>query len=185
MAAKARGFTLVEMIVVIVIMAIAITGVSVALFPKSRQSAEQVLAVKAAELGRAVMDEILGRKFDQNSGPNGGLPECVLELTAGRELCTAPQNLGADGEASKSEYDDVDDYSGINGSVFDVLDESLDEISYQGFRVVIDVKYEQDDNGEMSVIEAEDTITHYKRIEVTIIDRQGNHYPFAATRGNY
>lgn len=69
MAVKARGFTLVEMIVVIVIMAIAITGVSVALFPKSRQSAEQVLAVKAAELGRAVMDEILGRKFDQNSGP--------------------------------------------------------------------------------------------------------------------
>lgn len=185
MRANARGFTLMEMIVVIVIMAIAITSVSIALFPKSRQSADQVAAVKAVELGRAVMDEILGRKFDQNSGPNGGLPECVLEEANGRALCTTSQSLGPDGEANKSEYNDVDDFKGIDGSVFDVLDEDLNQISYQGYRVMVDVKYEQDVSGDMSVIEDEDTMTHYKRIEVTIIDRQGNQYPFAATRGNY
>ncbi|HHB1587776.1 TPA: prepilin-type N-terminal cleavage/methylation domain-containing protein, partial [Vibrio metschnikovii] len=75
---RTRGFTLVEMIIVITITAIAITGLAAALYPRSQQSAEQVIAVKAAELGRAVLDEILGRQFDQKSGPNGGLPECVI-----------------------------------------------------------------------------------------------------------
>ena len=48
------------------------------LFSEGKQSADQIAAVKAAELGRAVIDEVLGRNFDHNSGPNGGLPECVF-----------------------------------------------------------------------------------------------------------
>lgn len=89
-----RGFTLVEMIIVIVVLGVALVGVTTSLYPRSKQSAEQVLSVKAAELGRAVLDEVLGRAFDQHSGPNGGLPECVITETAGRTLCSAPSALG-------------------------------------------------------------------------------------------
>ncbi|EKO3583671.1 prepilin-type N-terminal cleavage/methylation domain-containing protein [Vibrio metschnikovii] len=182
---RTRGFTLVEMIIVITITAIAITGLAAALYPRSQQSAEQVIAVKAAELGRAVLDEILGRQFDHNSGPNGGLPECLLSDPE-EPLCTDPSALGPDAvENDRTLFNDVDDF--ITGEpprpIQDVLGETLDN-SYRNFKVVIDVFYEQDNSGQFTGVNA-NQLSHYKRIEVVIIDSQGNRYPFAAIKGNY
>lgn len=182
--AKYNGFSLLEMVIVIVIIGIAISGVSIALFPKGKQSAEQVSSVKAAELGRAVLDEVLGRNFDQNSGPNGGLPECVIVAAVGRDLCTDATALGPDsGETNKTLYNDVDDFDGLSGAVQDVLGDDI-SADYQGYNVAIIVFYEQDVSGAMQGTESS-TITNYKRITVTITDRQGNTYPFAATKGNF
>ncbi|MBG0760455.1 MSHA biogenesis protein MshD [Vibrio cidicii] len=183
---RGGGFTLVEMIIVITLIAIAITSLTAALYPRSQQSAEQALAVKAADLGRAVLDEIIGRQFDQNSGPNGGLPECVLVATTGRTLCTDPTLLGPDtaaGESSRTLYNDVDDFHGLNGSVVDVLGEDRAD-EYRRYQVEVSVFYVQDNGGSFSA-QAAATATHYKRIAVVIIDPQGNRYPFAAIRGNY
>lgn len=183
---RTRGFTLMEMIIVITITAIAITGLAAALYPRSQQSAEQVIAVKAAELGRAVLDEILGRQFDRNSGPNGGLPECVLVETANRQRCTAPDSL-LDPDAAENDrtlFNAVDDF--ITASprpIQDVLGQTLDT-SYRNFNVTINVFYEQDNSGQFTGVNANQR-THYKRIEVVIIDSQGNRYPFAAIKGNY
>ena len=191
---RTRGFTLVEMIIVITLTAIAITGLAAALYPRSQQSAEQVIAVKAAELGRAVLDEILARQFDHNSGPNGGLPECVIVETDNRQLCTAPahDSLGPDaGENDRTLFNDVDDF--ITGDqprpIQDVLGQTLDS-SYRNFKVSINVFYEQDifseqeNSSQFTGVNANQR-THYKRIEVVIIDSQDNRYPFAAIKGNY
>lgn len=184
MAAKRKtGFTLIEMIIVITLIAIAMTGITAALYPRSQQSAEQVLAVKAAELGRAVLDEVMGRAFDEKSGPNGGVPECVLVTTAGR-TCTLPSALGPDvGENANTLYNDVDDFHGLTGSVKDVLGADI-SADYQRYNVEIKVFYEQNSSGVMTGQDA-GTITDYKRISVVIIDPSGNRYPFAATRGNF
>ena len=184
-AAKAHGFTLVEMIIVITILAIAVGGVSTALFPRGKQSADQIAAVKAAELGRAVIDEVLGRNFDHNSGPNGGLPECVLSGVSGA-TCTISTALGPEtgsGESNNTLYNDVDDFNGFNGSARDVLGATLSE-GYQGYNIAIAVYYE-DFNGGVMQGTPSTNITNYKRIEVTVTDRQGNQYPFAVIRGNY
>ena len=182
-AAKVFGFTLVEMIIVITIMAIAIGGVSTALFPRGKQTADQIAAVKAAELGRAVMDEVLGRNFDQNSGPNGGLPECVLP-SGQSNSCASVDSLGAEsGESDNTFYNDVDDFNGFNGSARDVLGNTLSN-GYQGYDITIAVFYEAFNGGVMQGT-VSTTPTHYKRIEVVVTDRQGNDYPFAAIRGNY
>lgn len=179
MAAKFKGFTLIEMIIVIVVMAIAITGISVSLFPQGRQSAEQVAAVKASELGRAVMDEIMGRNFDQNSGPYGGLPECNPAING----CTPPGAFGTDGEANKSEFNDVDDFHGLSGDATDVLGGTLSE-GYAGYQIDVEVVYDQEVSGVMQRANP-GVQTHYKRVNVTVTDRQGNQYPFAAIRGNF
>ncbi|ENL6071744.1 prepilin-type N-terminal cleavage/methylation domain-containing protein [Vibrio cholerae] len=183
-----RGFTLVEMIIVIVVLGVALVGVTTSLYPRSKQSAEQVLSVKAAELGRAVLDEVLGRAFDQHSGPNGGLPECVLVATTGRTQCTVPTSLGPDTEAEQSDrtlYNDVDDFIITTSPkpIQDVLGQPLDS-SYRNFTVTINVFYEQDNSGQFTGVNA-NQLSHYKRIEVVIIDPQGNRYPFAAIKGNY
>ena len=118
MIAKLRGFTLIEMVIVITILAIAITGVTASLFPLGKQSADQAAAVKATELGRAVMDEILGRNFDHKSGPYGGLPNCIPKLVDDTESCTLPKDLGPDdGEnfSDKAAFNDVDDFNGLAG----------------------------------------------------------------------
>lgn len=180
---RTRGFTLVEMIIVITITAIAITGLAAALYPRSQQSAEQVIAVKAAELGRAVLDEILGRQFDQKSGPNGGLPECLLSGPLER-LCTEHSALGDDGESITAEFNDVDDFiTDQPRPIQDVLGQTLDS-SYRNFTVTIKVFYEQDNSGQFTGVNA-NQLSHYKRIEVVIIYSQGNRYPFAAIKGNY
>ncbi|MGL6055059.1 prepilin-type N-terminal cleavage/methylation domain-containing protein [Vibrio metschnikovii] len=186
---RTRGFTLVEMIIVITITAIAITGLAAALYPRSQQSAEQVIAVKAAELGRAVLDEILGRQFDQKSGPNGGLPECVIVETDNRQLCTAPvpahDSLGPDAaENDRTLFNAVEDFIITSPRpIQDVLGQTLDS-SYRNFTVTINVFYEQDNSGQFTGVNA-NHLSHYKRIEVVIIDSQGNRYPFAAIKGNY
>ena len=189
MIAKFRGFTLIEMVIVITILAIAITGVTASLFPLGKQSADQAAAVKAAELGRAVMDEILGRNFDHKSGPNGGLPNCIPKLVDDAESCTLPEDLGPDdGEdfSDKSSFNDVDDFNGLTGLVTDVLDEDLQGINagYTGYRINIEVFYEVDDSGIM-LGQASAIATHYKRINIVITDRQGQDYPISAIRGNF
>ena len=190
---RTRGFTLVEMIIVITLTAIAITGLAAALYPRSQQSAEQVIAVKAAELGRAVLDEILARQFDHNSGPNGGLPECVIVETDNRQLCTAPahDSLGPDAaENDRTLFNAVEDFIITSPRpIQDVLGQTLDS-SYRNFKVSINVFYEQDifseqeNSSQFTGVNANQR-THYKRIEVVIIDSQGNRYPFAAIKGNY
>lgn len=184
---RTRGFTLVEMIIVITITAIAITGLAAALYPRSQQSAEQVIAVKAAELGRAVLDEILGRQFDRNSGPNGGLPECLVigPLQPFEQLCTDPDSLDPDAaENDRTLFNAVEDFIITSPRpIQDVLGQTLDS-SYRNFTVTINVFYEQDNSGQFTGVNANQR-THYKRIEVVIIDSQGNRYPFAAIKGNY
>ncbi|EEZ01347.1 MSHA pilin protein MshD [Vibrio sp. RC586] len=179
-----RGFTLIEMVIVIVVLGIALVGVSTALYPRSQQTAEQVLSVKAAELGRAVLDEILSRNFDQQSGPNGGLPECVIISMQDRKNCTAPSELGDDGEMNNTEFNDVDDYITTRPiSVTDVLGSDISG-EYPRFTVSVQVFYATDNNGQFSAVPAT-AATHYKRIVIVIYDPQGNPYSFTAIRGNY
>ncbi len=179
-----RGFTLIELIIAIVISGFAMLMLTTSLFPRSKQSAENVIAVKAVELGRAVIDEVIGRNFDENSGPNGGVPECVIVSTEDREDCTAVDELGPDDdEDSRTDYNDVDDFNGLgedddSDNVVDVLGDALAQY-YPGFHVQISVAYAETDGGEIS------SVSNYKKITATITDPTGQSYTFSSIRGNF
>lgn len=194
---RTQGFTLIEMIIVITLIGFAVAGLTVSLYPRSIQTAEQITSVKAADLGRSILDEVMGRGYDQFSGVNVGVPECPVSTiaTPDQQLCTLPNDLGPDsGETDangilvKSLANDVDDFHGLRGRVEDVLDSDLSDAGYRNFNVEIDVFYDtavvNDDtvmmSGKPSIIR-----THYKRVEVVIIDSQGNRYPFSAIKGNF
>lgn len=91
-AGNNRGLTLVELIVAMVVISIAVVGVMAVTTYTTRHSADPVLRHQALAIAEAYMEEI-------------SLKDLV--------------DPDADGEGSRSLYDDVDDYDGLvdNGAV--------------------------------------------------------------------
>ncbi|TDM52064.1 type IV pilus modification PilV family protein [Aliivibrio fischeri] len=177
LAKHQQGFSLVSIVLSIVLMSSALLIVTTSLVPRSQHNAELMYSTKASELGAAVMDEIVGRQFDQNSGPNGGLPVCEL---AKKPFCTSPRELGPEKEeGNRTLYNDVDDFNKLSGSVKDVLGNDLAGI-YPNFSISIEVFYDANLDGEPDAISG-----NRKRIVVDVVDPSGQHYVFSVIRGNY
>ena len=96
------GVTLIEMVVFIVVVSIAL-GTLFSVFNYSIiNSVDPMVRVRALTCAQAKLDEIVARKFDENS-PTGGIPACnSAELGAG--ACA--------GITVDAGYDDVGDYHG-------------------------------------------------------------------------
>ncbi|HWK55076.1 MAG TPA: type II secretion system protein [Hyphomicrobiales bacterium] len=95
-----RGLTLVEMIVAIVIMAVALVLVARTVASGVAASPQVVLEARAIALAQSYLDEILARRFDEGSAPNG-IPPYTGSCTVLPE------------EIARADYDDVDDYDGL------------------------------------------------------------------------
>ncbi len=89
-----RGFTLIEIIMIIVIVSIAIPSLLIMVGQEAKFGVESELRVTAANVGQALMEEIKTKKWDQNSP----IPPGTASTTLGPESAT---------------YDDVDDYNDL------------------------------------------------------------------------
>ena len=97
---KNSGFSLIELVAGIVVMAFALTFLSTLFFSDPGRSVRPLIQIRAVEFGQSLMDEILSKKFDQLT-PEGGAPACA----------TCSGTMGSDaGETGRSDYNDVDDY---------------------------------------------------------------------------
>lgn len=70
-----RGVTLIELIVFIVVVAVALTAMIAAMNSSLIRSVDPVMDIRALECAQAKLDEITARKFDKHS-PVGGVPAC-------------------------------------------------------------------------------------------------------------
>lgn len=175
------GFTLVEMVITIVILGIALVGVSAMVSLGSSNSADTLLETRAIALGQAYLDEIHGRRFDERSAASGFNP--CFGLVGGNRCSTT---LGPDaGENSRDRYDDVDDYHGLEEGdgvpgvpIRDA--EGNERPDYENFHVAISVSYAGADIG-MGMDE-----TNAKLITVTVTARgQPEGWQFSRYKGNY
>ncbi|MGF1685804.1 prepilin-type N-terminal cleavage/methylation domain-containing protein [Photobacterium japonica] len=66
-----RGFTLIESIVAIVILAIAMVTMTSFLFPQAERSVTPYYQARAAAIANAFLNEMLARQFDEFSDPYG------------------------------------------------------------------------------------------------------------------
>ncbi len=71
-----RGFTLIELIVGIVLLAVALTGILGLLINQAPQAVDPVQQVRAAQLAQRLSGEILQKSFDEQSDHNGGRYRC-------------------------------------------------------------------------------------------------------------
>ena len=198
-ANQQTGFSLLSIILSIILISFALMTLTILLFPRAEDSEKLIHSTKASELGAAVMDEIIGRKYDENSGPNGGIPECnsqsgkICSLAKTKVINGIPQCddslgktcLGPDpdeiinGVPDRALFNDVDDFDGLSGSVKNVLGDDLGDI-YPNFSISISVFYDANLDAIPDKVSGNN-----KRIVVDVIDPSGQHYLFSVIRGNF
>lgn len=167
---RSGGFTLIEIIVGIVVLAIALVLITSIIVPTARQSVTPVYQMRAAELGQAMLNEILSMSFDQNSQRDGSRERCGKP--DGSNPCTPENEFGPDaGETSRATFNDVDDYHD--------LDENPGQ-PYQGFSVAVEVCYSN-----AAGFCSGGTPTQFKRILATVTTPEGQAFEFSAIRGNF
>ncbi|REL28162.1 prepilin-type N-terminal cleavage/methylation domain-containing protein [Thalassotalea euphylliae] len=108
--AKHHGFTLIELIIGIVVLAISFSVITSLIIPTTVQSANQLHQIRAAELGQTLMNEILARSFDENSDHAGGLFRCQEQGVECTGTISSIVSLGVDVGESRDQYNDVDDF---------------------------------------------------------------------------
>jgi len=165
---KMKGFTLIELVVAIVVFAVAFTLLITAFYPSIEGSANPVLQVRAAELGQAYLEEIMAKRFDERN-TTGARSRC------GEPSAPACSAIGPDGGESRSSYDDVDDYDGLNESPTDALGSPI--ANYNNYSVQVTVTYAGGDLG----LAANDA----KKIVVTVNAPLGGSFSFTSYRTNF
>lgn len=145
------GFTLVELVLTIVILG----AVSLILIPFVNSiihSPDPMIRQRAVALGQALMDEIVAKRWDENT-PIGAGPICSGESPSKGarpslvDNCIAPgaraaSAIGADtGETGRTLYDDVDDYNAMAEEVDTFHDQQGTAFSLPGYRRHATVRY--------------------------------------------
>jgi len=158
-----RGFSLVEMVATIVVLGIALVTITSMMSSSLSSNANTYEETRTTALARAYLDEILSRRYDENSHPSGA-PAC--DGIAGARPCTIVFGTES-GEGTRDKWDDVDDYHGLDegeGGVLLELHDAENNVrsGYQGYRVSVFVEYA----GDQGPINKE--LTDAKLITVTI-----------------
>ncbi len=154
------GFTLIESIFTIVIIAIAMTALVAVWSNAVVHSADPFWQAKSASLGRIYQQQIAAQRYDELA-------------CAPRELkCSA--SLGPERE-SRGEFDDVDDYHNLLEQASDALGQPIAD--YDNYQISVQISYAGDD--------FDQTSQRLKKISIEITTPQGEIQQFVSYRGNY
>ena len=203
------GISLIELVIFIVILSVALTGITLIYINTTRYSADPMIRIRSIELAQSTLEEILLKAYDDATPVGGG---CV-RFTA-NSLCpvAAPPNpvaatealgLGSEEGVNRPLFDDVDDY---NNQLYcgdtvvpantacpalacqDMLDESGNDISteYSGLSVCIQVSFAGNElnaifPGTGTNVSANDA----KRIDVIVTDTLNSRIGLSAYRLNF
>lgn len=197
---KQLGITLIEMIVTIVILAIALIGISQAIQGGAQRSADTLVELRAVALAQAYLAEIMGKRFDENAN-NNGIPPCRPSAPPARQ-CTDEGSFGFDyttpvepGENARSKLDDVDDFHGMDegdGQTTPLQDpDGNDRVGYENFRIQVEVRYINvdmigDEEFDLQINNELGDEHDAKLITVTVSHRaQPDGYKFSAYKANF
>ncbi|MDO8445065.1 MAG: type II secretion system protein [Deltaproteobacteria bacterium] len=145
-----KGFTLIEVVMIIVILGIMLPGIMMYFIQGVKNSADSQRRATAIFLAEGLMEEIKSKRWDEVA---------VINAT-----CSNASAIGADAEA-RIAYDDIDDFSGMNNAT-PVNSQGAVMVNYPNFQQQVTVSYVN----AAALNTAVGGPTCYKRIEVRIID---------------
>ena len=206
-----KGISLIELVIFIVIVSVALTGITLIYINTTRYSADPMLRIGSVELAQSTLEEILLKAYDDNTPTGGG---CVqISGGLGSSLCTsgvtpasdpvAGTPLGTDGEANRSLFNDVDDYTNqlycgqnvVSANTAcpaltcqNMQDESGNDIAveYSGFSVCIQVNYAGNELNTVAPGTGTNVSTNdAKRIDVIVTDPLNSRISLSAYRLNF
>lgn len=130
---------MVEMIVTIIILGIALITITSMMTNSLSSNANTYEETRMTALARSYLDEILSRRYDENSHPSG-TPACD------GGTCTDQMDFGPDsGEGARDKWDDVDDYHGlveVDDTITDLEDAAGNpRTGYDGYTVEVTITY--------------------------------------------
>jgi len=144
-----QGVTLVELVIAIVIVSIAVVGVLGVLSRTSTGSAEAMVRAQAVAIGNAYLEEAMLKPF---ADPDG-----------------------VDAEATRTAFDDVDDYNGLDDNgARDQISNALSGLDAYRVRMTVG-------SGTLGALPAADV----KRIDVTVSHSIGVVMTFSSYRTRY
>jgi MSHA pilin protein MshD len=164
-AGRARGVTLVELIVAIAVIGVGVAGVLAVMDVTTRRSADPMITQQAQFIAESYLEEILLKKFvDPDSDT----------------VCPTP-------EASRADYDNVCDYNGLNNTgAVDQLGGTVPGLESYNVAVTVTADNtvtlgsgvsEINNTGALRVLRVEVVVTHDTFTSVTV--------PLAGYRVNY
>lgn len=174
-----NGFTLIEVVIGITVIAIVTIVVTAGMGPLFRQTTDPWHQVRATELAQSMLNEINARRFDENSptgssglrcGDTGG-PSCTTLVSS---CTTALPNAE---EASREDFDDVDDYHCLTLSGDQITNSQNQALIgvYRGYTLQVEVTATGNSSQE----------TELKRIQVAVSAPNQNPIIFNSWRGNW
>ncbi|MFT2092267.1 type IV pilus modification PilV family protein [Paraglaciecola sp. 2405UD69-4] len=189
---KVKGFTLIELIIGMIVFAIALVAFTSLIMPQAKRSVDPIFQVRAAELGQSFINEITAKAFDEQSNKVGGQARCnELDETGTFQACTPSEALGPE-ESNRSSFDDVDDYHGLNvadEAIKNALNEDItlnNKTLYIGYAVTISVVYDDNMNGINDAIETGASYNgNSKLITINIITPNNETIVFSSYRSNF
>nr|WP_279009524.1 prepilin-type N-terminal cleavage/methylation domain-containing protein [Aeromonas jandaei] len=186
MRALERGFTLIELIVGIVLLAVALTGILGLLINQAPQAVDPVQQVRAAQLAQRLTGEILQKSFDEQSDHNGGRYRCG-EQVAGVTITPCSGSYGSDGEPAPYAYNDVDDFDTAgnwrDASWFTQTSSGIGSAEYRNYQVKIAVSAVDFSDGTFKNCTAPCSVG--KRIDLQVRLPNQSVLDFSFYRGNY
>ena len=151
------GFTYIEVLIAVLILGLVLIPMLSQFYIGFQGTKTSELVTQATDLANDLMEEIKGRRFDENIYPD------------------APVNiaqLGIDGgEASndRTTFDDVDDYHGWQMSPPQSIDNNTPlPPEFDEFRRQVEVEYVTLSGSDWVTYLGPDPFTNYKRIKVTV-----------------
>lgn len=183
-----NGFTLIETIVGIVVLAISFSVMTSLIYPITQHSADQYHQIKAAELGQSLMNEIQSKAFDNNSDFTSGQLRCgeagASDCTDNAYLTCEIEEENNSNDCDRTLFDDVDDYNGLalSGSNFDnSFGQDISHL-YVGYSVEVNVCNDADYSGTCTGSEGTSVA---KKITITVTTPTDFDIVFTSYRANF
>lgn len=152
-----KGFTLIELVMIIVLLGIILPGIMLYFIQGVRDSSYSQRRTTAIFLADALMEEIKSKRWDESTSIN--------------VTCGNASAIGADAEG-RADYDDVDDFNGLNNNPLQNSQGNSMAANYPGFAQQVTVAYVNP--ADLNTAVTPPPYTCYKRIEVRIVDTGAN-----------
>ncbi|MBU1395820.1 MAG: prepilin-type N-terminal cleavage/methylation domain-containing protein [Gammaproteobacteria bacterium] len=113
-----RGLSLIELLVFIVVVGIAVSGVLSVYSLNARSSADPMVQKQALAIAESLLEEVLAKPYTY-CDPDDAQAETATSSAIGPAGCaTTPEGMGAEGVEDRysnlTPYDNVNDYNGFN-----------------------------------------------------------------------